>query len=599
MLFKLAFVSIKDRWRDYMVLFSGLIISGAIFYMFEAIATNQALIKGNISIGLTSVVFQFGSVLLGIITLVYIVYANSFLMNMREHDYGLFIMLGGKKSRLGVLIFLETLLIGVISTALGVLVGVKLTKGLAQLLMSRLDVQMTHFTALNNLALIVTFVFFIILFFMASIINQYKLLHRPVLKLLRGNTTADKPIKTTSWRYAEGFFGLILLAIGYWAMATIETLTLLSIPIALVTIVLGTYCLYNAPFQILILTLKRGQLVSKELNGFTLGQLNFRIRDYTKMLAIVSILFALALGAITVGMGYHRLIPSIARGSSAYDLVVYKPTPKTQKLVQKLNLKEQTTYTRKIKGKTVYFDQNEFQKIAFQISKVKQEKVIVQNVTVKKLQNNEHAQEQLLGLQSNYDLQQVKLVTHSKFQKIKAGESKLTLLKTSGLTKNTSVLKQIATIQENQFSQKMAIQNLGGAYPVYQVANVMFGGLEFVGFFLGLAFLTMLASCLMFKVLSGAQTDKRRYRMLNRLGTRQKLIRRSIRRELGVLFLLPGVLGVIHVMFGLKMFVPLMGNPYIHLQTPFGIFLLLYLGYYLITVIIYEKLVVPTVDMQF
>lgn len=40
MLFKLAFVSIKDRWRDYMVLFSGLIISSAIFYMFEAIATN-------------------------------------------------------------------------------------------------------------------------------------------------------------------------------------------------------------------------------------------------------------------------------------------------------------------------------------------------------------------------------------------------------------------------------------------------------------------------------------------------------------------------------------------------------------------------------
>jgi len=105
MLFKLAFISVKDRWRDYLVLFSGLIISSAIFYMFEAIATNQAFIKGNISLGLATFVFQFGSVLLGIITLVYIVYANSFLMNMREHDYGLFIMLGGKKSRLGFLIF--------------------------------------------------------------------------------------------------------------------------------------------------------------------------------------------------------------------------------------------------------------------------------------------------------------------------------------------------------------------------------------------------------------------------------------------------------------------------------------------------------------
>lgn len=88
MLTKLAMTGFKHRWRDYLVLFSGLIMSSAIFYMFEALATNQDFLKQNTSISMVGLIFQFGSVLLTIITLVYIGYANSFLLSMRKRDYG-------------------------------------------------------------------------------------------------------------------------------------------------------------------------------------------------------------------------------------------------------------------------------------------------------------------------------------------------------------------------------------------------------------------------------------------------------------------------------------------------------------------------------
>lgn len=52
---------------------------------------------------------------------------------------------------------------------------------------------------------------------------------------------------------------------------------------------------------------------------------------------------------------------------------------------------------------------------------------------------------------------------------------------------------------------------------VYNTFNSMFSGFEFMGFFLGLAFLTMLASCLMFKILSGSKSDQVRYEMLQKL----------------------------------------------------------------------------------
>lgn len=112
-----------------------------------------------------------------------------------------------------------------------------------------------------------------------------------------------------------------------------------------------------------------------------------------------------------------------------------------------------------------------------------------------------------------------------------------------------------------------------------------------MGFFLGIAFLTMLASCLMFKILSGSKSDVVRYEMLGKIGARQALLKQSIRREIGILFLAPGILGAIHVLFGLQMFTVLMDDPYHNLWIPFTIFFVLYFIYYVVTTWLYTGIV--------
>ena len=123
----------------------------------------------------------------------------------------------------------------------------------------------------------------------------------------------------------------------------------------------------------------------------------------------------------------------------------------------------------------------------------------------------------------------------------------------------------------------------------------MFSGLEFMGFFLGIAFLAMLASCLMFKILSGAASDVKRYTMLAKIGTRHNLLQQSIAKEIGVLFLLPGIVGVIHVLFGLQLFKLIMIDPYNDLWIPFSIFIILYAIYYLLTTWLYKGIVLKEV----
>ena len=69
------------------------------------------------------------------------------------------------------------------------------------------------------------------------------------------------------------------------------------------------------------------------------------------------------------------------------------------------------------------------------------------------------------------------------------------------------------------------------------------------------------------------------------------LLKQSIRREVGVLFLAPGILGVVHVLFGLQMFGLFMQNTYKNIWAPFTIFFVLYFIYYVLTTWLYTGIV--------
>jgi len=69
------------------------------------------------------------------------------------------------------MIFIETFLVGFAATLLGSIVGMGLAHGVNALLVSRLNLQITHYAAFSSKALLVTLVFFALLFCAASIFN--------------------------------------------------------------------------------------------------------------------------------------------------------------------------------------------------------------------------------------------------------------------------------------------------------------------------------------------------------------------------------------------------------------------------------------------
>ena len=170
MIWKLSLTGIKSRLKDYTVLFSGLVVASMIFYMFLSLAINPGFMSHDVNAPgqYLSFIFGFGIVLLAIITFVYLVYANSFLLSMRQHDYGMFMMLGVKSSRIGLLIFCETLLTGMLAAILGIVIGFGLTAIVSKVLIASLGLKITHFQIVLPSAIIWTLIFFIAIFFLAA-----------------------------------------------------------------------------------------------------------------------------------------------------------------------------------------------------------------------------------------------------------------------------------------------------------------------------------------------------------------------------------------------------------------------------------------------
>nr|WP_252892813.1 hypothetical protein [Lentilactobacillus otakiensis] len=343
------------------------------------------------------------------------------------------------------------------------------------------------------------------------------------------------------------------------------------------------------------------------MNSFTLAQLKFRIRDYTKILSVVSLLFALALGAITVGTGFQNMVPKLASGNGYYSVAITNPNDRMNSLVNQIKDKSTITYQQKVdpQAKRVYYRADQLQQQPLKYSEFVDRAALKSKVSTSKLAEFKHvdseAYQELSSLQiPKVKAYQIKVVSAQTFNQINTRTNKLLLVRANNMDAAATPLTKITNIQSKQYGDQNG-QLVGGSFTMYQLLKSVFGSLEFMGIFLGIAFLAMLASCLMFKILSGAASDKVRFDMLNKIGTRRAVLNRSIIVQILGLFALPGILGIIDVAFGLQMFSRgglLVGGAY---QT-FGIttlgFLILYLIYFAVTVLIYSRIVVPKTKVE-
>ena len=197
MLSKLSLKNIKKSFKDYAIYFLTLILGVAIFYVFNAMDSQEAMMKMNDSKkqildlmnNLLGGVSVFVSFVLGFL----IIYANKFLIKKRKKEFGIYMTLGMGRAHISKILLLETFLIGLISLAVGLLVGVFASQFMSLVVAKMFDADMTEYAfTFSQSALIKTIIYFSIMYLIVMILNVFVVSRYKLIDLLTGGRKNEK-----------------------------------------------------------------------------------------------------------------------------------------------------------------------------------------------------------------------------------------------------------------------------------------------------------------------------------------------------------------------------------------------------------------------
>ena len=254
---RLALDNIRKNARTYIPYILSCVFTVAMTYILYMLPEDPGLTgtRGEITIRSTLVL---GSFVVTIFAVIFLFYTSSFLTKRRRKEFGLLNVLGMEKKHLAKMMFFETLFVGLFSAVVGLLLGVALSKLVLLFLLKLLDFDVAFgLTFSLKAALITLFIFAAI--FLLILLNNIRLVHfaSPV-ELLRGDKVGEREPKA---KWLLVLIGVLTLGAGYWMAVTIQNPleALMFFFVAVVLVIIGTYCLFTAGSIAVLKLLKRNR----------------------------------------------------------------------------------------------------------------------------------------------------------------------------------------------------------------------------------------------------------------------------------------------------------------------------------------------------
>jgi len=242
----------------------------------------------------------------------------------RRQEFGMYLMLGMKRSRLFAMLFCETLWSSVISLLIGLPVALFLTEGisLATAKIAGIGIIGHHFSFSPN-AILWTVCGFILVQLLSMLIICIGLGRSEPADLLRSGDTKKQTVSSGTKSTVFFITGLALLLTAYYlGMFQMRTLNLIVLLAVVVCGISGTFLLYRGLGGFLGRSIRRKSPDALGLQTFTARQVQENVLSQYKSLAVSSLLLMMALACVSYGisMGTGR-----SAGSRSVDFSLFGP----------------------------------------------------------------------------------------------------------------------------------------------------------------------------------------------------------------------------------------------------------------------------------
>ena len=333
MLFKLSFRNMKKSFKDYAIYFLTLVLGVAIFYMFNSIDSQQAMIEVSQStrqmiqllIQMLGMISVFIAIVLGFL----IVYANNFLINRRKREFGIYMSFGMGRRQISGIILLETILIGILSLAVGLFIGIFASQFMSILVAKLFEADMTEFTfVFSKDACIKTCIYFAVMYIAVIIFNTLTISRYKLINLLTAVKKNEKvKLKNPIISILIFIASSVLLGYAYYLVTggvyELRTGEQLLKPILIG--VIGTVGIFwSLSGFILRLIQTKKSVYLKGTNMFVLRQLNNKINTNIVSMTVICLMLFMTISALSSSLSIQSSLDSQLKEFTPVDVNLYK-----------------------------------------------------------------------------------------------------------------------------------------------------------------------------------------------------------------------------------------------------------------------------------
>ena len=333
MLFKLSVKNMKKSFKDYAIYFLTLVLGVAIFYMFNSLDSQQAMLEVSEStrdmiklmISMLGMVSVFIAIVLGFL----IVYANNFLINRRKREFGIYMTLGMGRRQISKIILIETILVGIISLIVGIFIGVFGSQFMSILVAKLFQADMSEFTfVFSKDACIKTCIYFAVMYLAVMIFNTLTISRYKLINLLTAVRKNEKvKIKNPIISIIVFLISAGLLGYAYYIVTggiyELNTEEKMLVPILMGIVgTIGVFWSLSGFILRMIQTSKKIYL--KGTNMFVLRQLNNKINTTVISMSVICLMLFMTISVLSSSLSIQTTMDSELQEMTPVDVNLYK-----------------------------------------------------------------------------------------------------------------------------------------------------------------------------------------------------------------------------------------------------------------------------------
>lgn len=654
---KIAFQNIRKNAKVYVPYILTCLGTVAMYYMIGFLSYHEGIdqIFGG---GYVRSIMLMGVWVTAIFAVLFLFYTNSFLMKRRKKEFGLYNILGMEKKHLSRVMLYETVVIAAISLVGGVLAGILLSKLMILVLMKIFNLNQPIGFMVSTRAIGSSLQLFGVIFLLLFL-NSLRQIHlaKPI-ELLRGGEVGEKEPKTN---WITAILGLLCLGSGYYISLTIESplMTLMLFFVAVVLVITGTYLVFiSGSIAILKLLRRWKRFYYKTSHFISVSGMIYRMRQNAAGLASICILSTMVLVMISSTFSlYAGIEKNVAQRYPAdINITLHSWQEEDQSALEahmdavlsaqqlgevQMEKYRHVGFSTILDGNTVIMDEETMNSVGtlddlWTVDMIPLEEHNALNGVQETLAENEV----LLcsyGREYPYD----SIVIDGKTYQVQAqlqttkeasGEATASAWGAIFVIANQEVIdqwiasypllasqtdtifhynlpdasaQQLTALEETMGGDALLNTNLNvSSYVEFQESNrtglrEMYGGLFFLGLFLGLLFIMATILIIYYKQISEGYDDRERFEIMQKVGLSRKDIKHSIHSQVLMVFFLPLLMAGCHLAGAF----PAIARILVLLQAVsdrmffycnlgcFAVFAVLYLLIYLITAKVYYKIV--------